>query len=78
MFICVSNAGAPVLNKIVWIILQLVESSSDECPFLGDQWTVERVLTVPILALLLANFLFLSWVVIVSQTLKYFPGNLSM
>ena len=61
----VSFSGAPLISKVVWIILRLSSLSDQDCPFLDIvKWDV--VLEAPILTLLVINFLFLTWVVIVS------------
>lgn len=56
--------GAPLISKVVWIILRLSSLSDQHCPFLDIvKWDV--VLEAPILTLLVINFLFLTWVVII-------------
>ena len=61
----------PSLNKLVWVVAQLMYQkynteggSIDSCPLVQDRET-DVILEIPILILLILNFLFLIWVIIV-------------
>ena len=62
----------PSLNKLVWVAAQLIYqnyqtegTSIDSCPLVQDRQT-DVILEIPVLVLLVLNFLFLIWVIIVS------------
>ena len=64
--------GMPSLNKLVWVAAQLIYqnyqtegTSIDSCPLVQDRQT-DVILEIPVLVLLVLNFLFLIWVIIVS------------
>ena len=63
--------GMPSLNKVVWVVAQLLHqkyntdgASMESCPLVQDRET-DVILEIPILVLLVLNFLFLIWVIIV-------------
>ena len=64
-------AGAPILNQVVLIVAKVTThlgsaTQVSSCPFiLYDE--LDFLLEIPILTLLAFNFLFLLWVIIVSQ-----------
>ena len=85
------SAGLPSLNKVVWIVVQLIyqryqadETSIESCPLVQRDRETDVILVklkyfwnillneenlnqeIPILILLILNFIFLIWVVIVS------------